>query len=79
MERMTSLTLGARGALGGTELVLAGRTFVRSRRGAWNEWTVRVGERTCFLSEWAGVLTLYEEGSLAPPLDAVACPLPRMA
>lgn len=68
MEDMTSLTLGAVGA----GIVLEGRTFVETARGAWNEWTVRIDGRTAFLSEWAGVLTLYEEGSLAPPLEGLA-------
>jgi len=69
-EAWTSLELGARGRLEGTPFTLDGRTCIRSRRGAiWNDWALRFDDgRTLFLAEAAGALTLYEEGSLVPPL-----------
>ena len=73
-EPWTSLELGARGRLDGAPFTLASRTAIRGRRGAvWNEWTVRFDDgRTLFLAEAAGAFTLYDEGSLTPPLARIA-------
>ncbi len=67
---MTSLALGATGSHRGQHFVLDGRSFVRSGRAGWNEWTMRFADRTSFLSEWGGALTLYEERALVPEFDA---------
>ena len=67
---MTSYTLGATGTHRGRTFVLEGRSLVRGGRSAWNEWTLRFDERTVFLSEWAGSLTLYDEASIVPAFEA---------
>ncbi len=69
-EAWTVLELGAQGRLDGVPFTVSGRTCIRGRRGAiWNEWLVRADDgRIRYLTEATGVFTLYDEGSLVPPL-----------
>ncbi|MCA9584928.1 MAG: DUF4178 domain-containing protein [Myxococcales bacterium] len=69
----TALELGARGAFRGAPFVLSSRTEVSNAGGAtWNEWRLTFDDgRVGWLAEALGVLTLYFEGALAPPFDAL--------
>jgi hypothetical protein len=72
-ENATILHLDSRGSLDGQAFTLVGRTCVRGGRGAiWNEWTMAFDDgRTLYLAEAAGLLTVYEEGSLFPALSTL--------
>jgi hypothetical protein len=71
-EAATTLALGARGLLDGTPFELVGRICVRGRRDAqWNEWTLRCDDgRLLYLTESMAGLTLYEESTILPGLEA---------
>lgn len=74
LEATSQLLLGATGVFEGERFELTGRRCVQGARGQiWNEWTLRFSRERApvFLAESWGSLTLFREGSLMPPLEAL--------
>lgn len=68
LEATSILTLGAAGTLDGQPFTLVGRRCFSGRRGnLWNEWSLDGVPH--FIAEFAGMFTLYREGSLLDPSE----------